>query len=139
MSTGGRPSKGDRYAGRATLSRRVAEAVWAIHDETGATVSDIVARFVALGLEMPEYAPELPAPLIAAEASFRRPLKGDTYSAKTRLPRPVADAVWATHHSTGAAISDIIARCVAMELNLPQEAPALPGAIEQEELQLKTA
>ena len=57
---GGRPSKGDRYAAKTRLPRAVADAVWAIHDETGAAVSDIIARFVALGLEMPEHAPVLP-------------------------------------------------------------------------------
>lgn len=58
---GGRPSKGDRYAAKTRLPRAVADAVWAMHDETGAPVSDIIARFVALGLDMPEHAPALPS------------------------------------------------------------------------------
>lgn len=68
-----------------------------------------------------------------------RPSKGDRYAAKTRLPRPVADAVWEIHNQTGAAVSDIIARFVALGLGMPEQAPALPESLNQEELQLKTA
>jgi len=68
-----------------------------------------------------------------------RPSKGDRYAAKTRLPRPVADAVWALHDQTGAAVSDIIARFVALGLGMPEQAPALPESFNQEELQLKSA
>lgn len=62
MNKGGRPSKGDRYAAKTRLPRPVADAVWAIHDETGMAISDVIAGFVARGLNMPEHAPRAPQP-----------------------------------------------------------------------------
>lgn len=67
-----------------------------------------------------------------------RPSKGDRYAAKTRLPRPVADAVWAIHEETGMAISDVIAGFVARGLNMPEHAPSVRHQ-DQQELPLKTA
>lgn len=63
-----------------------------------------------------------------------RPSKGERYAAKTRLPMPVADAVWAEHHATGMPVSDIIARYVALGIGLPQHAPKPPVDNQQQEL-----
>ncbi len=139
LGMAGRPSKGDRYAARTSLPRPVADAVWAMHDQTGAAVNDIIARFVALALNMPEYAPPLPPPLIADVAVLRRPSKGDHYAAKSRLPREVADRVWAIHHQTGEPMSGIIARFVALGLNMPDQVPPYSAVPSQEALELRTA
>lgn len=55
----GPPSKGERYFVRSRLPMPVAEAVWKIHFETGATISDIIANLAANALGMPEHAPHI--------------------------------------------------------------------------------
>lgn len=57
---GGRPSKGERYAAKTRLPMPVAEAVRAEHEESGMPISDVIARYVAVGIGLPEYAPEPP-------------------------------------------------------------------------------
>lgn len=58
---GGRPSKGERYAAKTRLPLPVADAVWAEAEQTGMPVSDVIARYVALGTGLVEYAPRPPS------------------------------------------------------------------------------
>lgn len=58
--SGGRPSKGERYAAKTRLPMPVADAVWAESDATGMPISDVIARYVALGTGLAEYAPKPP-------------------------------------------------------------------------------
>lgn len=57
---GGRPSKGERYAAKTRLPMPVADAVRAEHEESGMPISDVIARYVAVGIGLPEYAPVPP-------------------------------------------------------------------------------
>lgn len=55
----GRPSKGDRIVIYTRVQRPLGEAIRALADEMGMSVSDVLAALAAQSLGMQEHAPEL--------------------------------------------------------------------------------
>ena len=55
----GRPSKGDRVVIYTRVQRPLGDAIRALADETGMSVSDVLAALAAQSLGMQEHAPEL--------------------------------------------------------------------------------
>jgi hypothetical protein len=55
----GRPSKGDRVVVYTRVQRPVRDAIHALADETGMSVSDVLAALAAQSLGMQEHAPDL--------------------------------------------------------------------------------
>ena len=67
-----------------------------------------------------------------ARNGIGRPSKGDRDAFMTKPARPIGDAIRERAHAAGMSYGDYIADILARELGMPQYAPTIPHAQDQE-------